>query len=367
MSEPEVRTAPNRTGRIVWLNLAGVAAVIVALYILYAFRSVLTAFFLAALLAYLLDPLVDQLERIGLKRWIGILLLMVILLLFAATVAVLVFPLIQAHITVLIQHFPQYVEQVRGWIVPWVMRITGMEASELGLTVNALTARLKSLPPNLWQSASGLLWQATSGLLNVTLLLVNLTIIPVAAFYLLRDFDLLKARALGYIPPKRREYLVRRFVRMDELLGSFIKGQFLVALCLAVVYSAGLMIVGTPLPIGIGFAAGLANIVPYLGLIVGLLPALLMTFLEFKDFAHMLGVVAVFAVGQGLEGFVLTPRMVGDRVGLHPVVVMLAVLLGGSAFGFLGVLLGVPAAVVLKVWWETLAERYRSSTFYLSN
>jgi predicted PurR-regulated permease PerM len=364
LNEPEVRTPASRTARIVWLNLAGVAAVILVLYTVYAFRSVLTAFFLAALLAYLLDPVVDQLERVGLSRWVGILLLMVFLLLFAAAVSVLVFPLIQSHITDLIHRFPQYVEQLRSWIAPWVMRMTGMDASELGLTVNSLAARLKSLPPNLWQSASGLLWQATSGLLNVTLLLVNLTVIPVAAFYLLRDFDVLKKRALGYVPPKHRVFLIQRFERTDELLGSFIKGQFLVALCLVVVYSAGLMIVGTPLPIGIGIVAGLANIVPYLGLIVGLLPALVMTVLEFRDVAHLLGVVAVFAVGQGLEGFVFTPRIVGRRIGLHPVVVMLAVLIGGSAFGFLGVLLGVPAAVVLKVWWEALTSQYRQSDFY---
>ncbi len=367
MNEPEAGRSSHEATRIIWLNLAGVAAVLLLLYAFYAFRSVLIAFFIAALLAYLLDPLVDLLERIRLPRWVGILLLLVVLLVFVVLVSILVFPLIQAHVRALIERFPQYVEKIRGWVVPWVVQVTGMEPAEMGLSVDALAARLKSLPPDLWRSLSQLALKATSGLLNVTLLLVNLAIIPVATFYLLRDFDALKERALGHIPPNRREFLVQRFVRMDDLLGGFIKGQLLVALALAIVYSVGLMIVGTPLPILIGFLAGLANIVPYMGLLVGLIPALLMTLLEFGDLPHSLGVLAVFVVGQGLEGFVLTPRIVGERVGLHPVVVMMAVVLGGAAFGFLGVLLGVPAAVVLKVWWETLIERYRSSHFYQSS
>lgn len=367
MEEREVRRPLNEVVRVLWLNLAGVAAVLLLLYVLYAFRSVLISFFLAALLAYLLDPLVGRMERWGIPRWAGILLLMLALLLVAVLVAVFVFPLIQAQVLLLVERFPRYVERVRAWILPWVVRVTGMEPAELARAFDAWTTRLKSLPPDMVQSLSRLFWKTTSGLVNVALLLVNLTVIPVATFYLLRDFDVLKQRALDHIPPKHRPFWVERFGRMDDLLGSFVKGQALVALALAVVYSAGLMVVGTPLPILTGFSAGVASIVPYLGLVVGLVPALLMTLLEHGDLAHALGVLAVFAGVQGLEGFVLKPRIVGNRVGLHPVVVMMAVLLGGAAFGFLGVLLGVPAAVVLKVWWETLMDRYRRSEFYLSS
>ncbi|MFQ5692944.1 MAG: AI-2E family transporter, partial [Nitrospinota bacterium] len=338
MDEPEARRSPNGTARILWLNLAGVAAVFLLLYALYAFRSVLTAFFVAALLAYLLDPLVDRMERRGIPRWIGILLLLLVVLVLAAGASVFVFPLIQAEAVSLMERFPGYVERVRGWIAPLVARVTGMAPSEVGLSVDTLAARLKSLPPDLWRWLSRLVWQTTSGILSAALVLINLAIIPVAMFYLLRDFDALKERALGHIPPKHREYWVGRFVRMDELLGCFVKGQLLVGLVLAVVYSAGLLVVGTPLGILIGLLAGLANVVPYLGLVVGLLPALGMTFLEFGGGPQLLGVLAVFAVGQALEGFVLTPRIVGDRVGLHPVVVMMAVLIGGAGFGFLGVL-----------------------------
>ncbi len=355
---------PRETVRTAWLNLAILAAIVLSLYFLYTLRSVVTAFFLSALLAYLLDPVADWLERRHLPRGLGVILLILVLALFGVVVVTLVFPILRVQLESLIEGTPRYLEQLRPWLEPVILRLTGIDPFELEGAWNDFFGRLWTLPPSFFQSASSVLWRASTGLVNFILLLINLAIIPVATFYLLRDFDHLKERALHLAPPKHHAFLGERFRRMDEILGSFLKGQFLVALILAGIYSLGLVLLGTPLGIVIGIAGGLANIVPYMGLLVGLLPALLMTLLEHPDWPHALGVLVVFGFGQGLDSMLLSPWIVGDRVGLHPVVIMMAVFIGGAAFGFLGILLAVPTAAVLKVWWETLAERYRETDFY---
>lgn len=354
----------RETVRTVWFNLALLAAIVLVLYLIYALRSVLTAFFLSALLAYLLDPVADRLEKWRLPRGLGIVLLIAALALVVVMVVTLVLPLLRLQLESLVEGTPRYLRQLRAWLEPFILRLTGMGPSELEGAWNDLFNQLQTLPPSLVQSASAILWSTTAGLLNFLLFLVNLAIIPVATFYLLRDFDRLKGWALQLAPPKHHAFLLERFGRMDEVLGSFLKGQLLVGLVLAGVYSLGLVLLGTPLGIPIGVAAGLATIVPYLGLVVGLLPAVLLTLLEHPDWPHLLGVLLLFGFGQGLDQMVLSPRIVGGKVGLHPVVIMMAVFIGGAGFGFLGVLLGVPTAAVLKVWWETLMERYRRTHFY---
>lgn len=355
---------PRETVRTVWFNLVLLVAIVLVLYLIYALRSVLTAFFLSALLAYLLDPVADRLEKWRLPRGLAIVLLIAALAILVALVATLVFPLLRLQLESLVDGTPRYLRQLRTWLEPLVLRLTGKEASQLEGAWNDLFNQLQTLPPSLFQSAGAILWGATTGLVNFLLLLVNLAIIPVATFYLLRDFDRLKEWTLQLAPPKHHAFLRERFGRTDEVLGSFLKGQLLVGLILAVVYSLGLVLLGTPLGILIGISGGLATIVPYLGLLVGLLPALLLTLMEHPDWPHLLGVLLLFGFGQGLDQMVLSPRIVGGKVGLHPVVIMMAVFIGGAGFGFLGVLLGVPTAAVLKVWWETLVERYRKTHFY---
>ena len=183
-------------------------------------------------------------------------------------------------------------------------------------------------------------------------------------FYLLRDFDHIVARLGRLIPPRFYSKTTEVVKEIDDVLSQFVRGQLMVATLMAILYSIGLYLCGTPLSLLIGIMAGYANLVPYLGVVVGFLPAVILTFLQTQDWVPLLGVVAVFGVVQAIEGFLITPRVVGDKVGLHPVIIMLAVLIGAELFGILGILLAVPVAAILNVLMRRGVEVYRESSAY---
>ena len=168
-------------------------------------------------------------------------------------------------------------------------------------------------------------------------------------FYLLRDFDRINGKILGLVPERLKKNVREIFNDIDSVLSGFVRGQLMVALAMAVLYSIGLFFAGTPMSLFIGILSGIASLIPYLGLVLGFVPAALLTYFHAQEWLPVLAVAGVFAAVQALEGLVLTPRLVGESIGLHAVAVMLAVLLGGEFFGFAGVLLGVPAAAVLNV------------------
>jgi len=181
----------------------------------------------------------------------------------------------------------------------------------------------------------------------------------IVAFYLLKDFADFKAGALRLVPFERRERLVIVLGKIDELLHGFFRGQLMVSLSLAVIYAVGLSLLGVPFAIIIAIVGGLANIVPYLGLVLGLLPAVLLAVIAFGDVWHPLGAVAVFVIGQALEGTVLTPRIVGRTTNLHPVFVILSILVFAHVLGFVGLLLAVPTAAIAKVFVTEALDKYR--------
>jgi len=184
--------------------------------------------------------------------------------------------------------------------------------------------------------------------------LVNLVLVPVVAFYLLRDWNGIVARMHGLFPPALQPRVARLARETDAVLGAFLRGQLLVMLALAFIYSAGLWLIGLDLALPIGLVAGLVSFVPYLGFIVGLAAASVAAFFQFQDVWMLMWVLAVFGAGQALDGMLITPTLVGERIGLHPVAVIFAVLAGGQLFGFFGVLLALPAAAVIVVWLRHL-------------
>jgi predicted PurR-regulated permease PerM len=186
----------------------------------------------------------------------------------------------------------------------------------------------------------------------------------VVTFYLLRDWDILVAQVQSLLPRKIEPVVSRLARESDEVLGAFLLGQFMVMLILSAVYSIGLLAVGVNFALVIGVLAGLLCFVPYLGLIVGLTAASIAALIQFQDLLHLLLVWAVFGVGQMLEGSVLTPKLVGDRIGLHPVAVIFAVLTGGHLFGFLGILLALPTAAVIMVLLRHTRDEYLHSVLY---
>jgi predicted PurR-regulated permease PerM len=219
-----------------------------------------------------------------------------------------------------------------------------------------------------WREAGGIatqVWSSVSGSgLAVLGWLVNLFLIPVLTFYLLRDWDHLVAGIRVLLPRRSEAVWVKLAREADEVLGAFLRGQLAVMFALGLIYTTGLWLIGLDFALLIGMFAGLVSFVPYLGLIVGIAIAGFASVLQAQGFGELPWVIAVFVVGQLLEGSVLTPRLVGERVGLHPVAVIFAVMAGGQLYGFFGILLALPVASVAMVLVRHLVERYRSSGLY---
>lgn len=340
-----------------WLALA---SLLLVGWLIFLLSPILSPFLTALLLAYLGDPLVDKLEEWKLSRTQGVVVTFLILTLLFALAAFLVIPALIQQIDELIQLIPRGVEWVRTVAMPYIesrfdVELYDFDWSALGQKVDWGTTGnvVKSVISNLTQS--GLAMVSAIG---------NLVLIPVVTFYLLRDWDVLVEKFASLIP---RYYIsnVSTLARdCHETLGAFFRGQLLVMLAQGIIYSIGLMVIGLDLGLLVGMLAGLASIVPYLGAIIGIGAGLFAAWFQFGDITHLLLVLLVFGVGQTLEGTVLTPKLVGDRIGLHPVAVIFAVLAGGQLFGFVGILLALPAAAVIMVLLRQIHSNYRLSALY---
>jgi predicted PurR-regulated permease PerM len=351
----ETMTADSRT----WLALAGLLLVG---WLLWLLAPILTPFLIAALLSYLGDPAVDRLETWGLPRTFAVVVVFAGLVILIAAAITLLVPVIGAQIRALADAIPVYIEWLNTQALPWVEQQLDIDISTFDLTAlkDTLSANIRAAGG---AAANILSYITRSGAVLVGWLL-NLFLIPVVAFYLLRDWDLLIAWINGLIP-KRVEPTVSRLAReADTVLGAFLRGQLLVMLGLSAIYSVGLSLVGVQFALLIGLLAGLVSFVPYLGVIVGVIVASVAVLFQTQDVLQLLWVVVVFVIGQMLEGMVLTPWLVGDRIGIHPVMVIFAVLAGGQLFGFFGVLLALPVAAVLAVLARYARERYQASALY---
>jgi predicted PurR-regulated permease PerM len=330
--------------------------------LLYWLSPVLTPFAVSALLAWLGDPLVDRLERRRLSRTAAVTLVFAVMTLAMVLVVIVLVPLLERQISRLIDKLPQMVAWVNGVVLPWVAERTGFSLDQVNpqQVIDALREH--------WKQAGGVAATVLSSVSKSGLAIVGffgtLALVPVVTFYFLRDWDTMMAR-LRELLPRPLEPTISAFAReSDEVLAAFLRGQLSVMIALGAVYTAGLMLVGLDLAVLIGLLAGLVSFVPYLGIIVGGGAALIAAAVQFQDWFHPAMVLLVFVVGQALEGFVLTPWLVGDRVGLHPVAVIFAILAGGQLFGFLGVLLALPVAAVLMVALRHAHGRYLASALY---
>jgi predicted PurR-regulated permease PerM len=342
-----------------WFAMAGV---LLLGWLIYLLAPILTPFFIAALLAYLGDPLVDRLEAWGLPRTLAVITVCAALLIILAAMITLLVPIISDQIKALADAVPTYVEWINTVVLPWVQRHLDVNLSAFNLTAlkDTLSGHLREAGG---AAANILAYVTRSGAVLIGWLL-NMLLVPVVAFYLLRDWDLLIA-SIRALVPRHVEPVVSRLAReSDAVLGAFLRGQLLVMLGLGTIYSIGLSLVGVEFALLIGLLAGLVSFVPYLGFIVGLIVASIAVLFQTHDLLQLLWVVVVFGIGQMLEGMVLTPWLVGDRIGMHPVAVIFAVLAGGQLFGFIGVLLALPAAAVLAVLIRFARERYVASTLF---
>lgn len=315
--------------------------------LVYLLSPILLPFILSFVLAYIGNPLVRRLEMWGISRTVAVLIGFLVLLVLALAMALGVLPLLQKQLVGFGDKLPNYMDWLLNQGVPWLQTILGVDLSALDLT------SIKKMLLAEWRDVGSWLGRALSKVsrsgLGVLAWMVNLVLIPLITFYLLRDWDdfLIKLEQLLPVKTKKDWTLFAR--ETDSVLSSFLRGQLSVMAILALVYSVGLSIVGLNLAIPLGLLAGAISFVPYLGFVVGILSAGIAALFQFQDMTMLLWVAAVFIFGQGLEGFVLTPKIIGDRLGLHPVAVIFSVMAGGQLFGFVGVLLALPVAAVSVV------------------
>ncbi|QZI72289.1 AI-2E family transporter [Pseudomonas protegens] len=343
-----------------WVWLGGVLLVCGLVYLLH---PILSPFLVALLLAYLFDPLVDRLEKWGLSRTWGVVAVFALFTLIVMTLLLVLVPMLAKQLLRLYELAPQMLDWMQHSAMPWVQ-------SRLGLAdgfwkFDKVKAAISEHMGQTTDIVGVVLSQATASGLALIGWLANLVLIPVVSFYLLRDWDLMMAKIRSLLPRNREERVISLAGECHEVLGAFVRGQLLVMLALGVIYAAGLMLVGLELGLLIGLIAGLAAIVPYMGFVIGIGAALIAGLFQFGgDLYPMLGIVAVFMIGQALEGMVLTPLLVGDRIGLHPVAVIFAILAGGELFGFTGVLLALPVAAVIMVLVRHVHDLYKDSDIY---
>lgn len=351
----------EKSRNVFWI---AVVVTLLVLGFLYLSRRVVLPFFVAFALAYLFDPLVDRMEKWKLSRTLSVVLLLLAFFLMSLGAGLLVFPMFRVQAENLTQNFPHYLEVVQNWLRPLLEKVVGMDQAKVQEILNQGLATFGEIPLKVVTGVTAFLWDSLSSLFNLILMAANLVIIPVVMFYLLRDFDTINDKILDLIPPRLRDRTVATVKEIDRVLAGFVRGQLMVALMMGVLYCIGLYFCGTPMSLFIGLMAGLANLIPYLGLVLGFVPAALLTYLHTPEWLPILGVAAVFGLVQALEGMVFTPRVVGDTIGLHPVAVILAVLLGGEFFGMLGIILGVPAVAVLNVLVKRSIVNYKKSPFF---
>jgi len=324
-------------------------------WLIYLLAPILTPFLVSGLLAYLGNPAVSRLERWHLPRVLAVAL---VFLLFVVIIVALLFfliPALQRQVFAFTAKVPDYIDWLQQTGIPHLQALLGMD---LGIDMASMRQKLIDHWRELSNGVGAFFVYLTRSGLSVIGWLANLLLIPVVVFYLLLDWEKLLEHALALVPRRNRDWVAGLAREGDEVLGSFLRGQLLVMLALATVYSVGLTLAGLDLALPIGVLAGLVSFVPYLGFITGLLSAGIAAYLQFHDALSLLWVAGVFLTGQVLESLWLTPRLVGDRIGLHPVAVIFAVMAGGQLFGFTGILLALPAAAVLKVWLRHLHEFY---------
>lgn len=345
------------------IRIALWAAIAVAIWwLLTVLSPVLTPFVVAGFIGYALHPLVERMHRQRVPRWLGAGLAIGLLMLVLLGVMLLIVPVITKQVPLLREQVPLLLDRLNQALLPLGNRF-GIDLQVDVALVREWLARL--VTGHEGELIDGLLASLRIGGSALAAVLGNLFLMPIVAYYLLLDWNGLVGRAKSLIPPRLRAGVQGFLDETDAVLGQYLRGQLLVMGILAVFYTVGLALVGLKLALPIGVFTGLAVFVPYLGFGVGLVLALLAALLQFQSLLGLALVGAVYLVGQVVESLYLTPRLLGERIGLHPIAVIFALLAFGHLFGFVGVLIALPASAVLLVAGRSVRRRYVTSELFL--
>ena len=345
-------------GRNFWF----VVGVLVLSGLVYLLEPILSPFLVGIILAYLGDPLVDRLEKAGLGRTPGAIVVFLGFAVLLIGLLLVLVPVLFRETARFAQGIPDLLRWLQQTLSPALISLMGVDPFDFQLDT------LKSQLADHWHQTGSIVSQVLARVTSsgVALLgtLMNIALVPVVAFYMMRDWDIVIVKIQALLPREMVTTVNQLALECDEVLAAFLKGQLLVMALLGTIYAVGLGMIGLDLAILIGLVAGLASIVPYLGFAIGIVAALIAAFYQFQDWLHPGYVVLVFAGGPLLEGTILTPWLVGDKIGLHPVAVIFAILAGGQLFGFIGILLALPLAAVLMVLLRYLVRHYLQSEYY---
>ena len=350
---PKILAEPNN----LWWFIP--AAVLVAL--LYYLSPILAPFLFAAIIAYISNPAVSWLARHRVARTLGALLVLLALFGLLALLLLILLPLFVKEMRLLSERLPGFLVQMNEQLAPWIK-------AKLGMELQFDSAALRSLVSENLQGADGLglklLASLRIGGLAVLGFIVNLLLVPVVLFYLLRDWNVLLAQINELLPRRWHPQLTGIAREIDAVLAEFLRGQIAVMLLMSLLYVLGLWLAGLEFALPIGVITGMLVFVPYVGMLTGLTLASVAALMQFGSVSGAIPVWIVFGVCQGLEGTLVTPLLVGKRIGLHPVAVIFALLAFGQMFGFFGVLLALPASAALLVGLRHLGRQYRNSSMY---
>ena len=352
----------NRRQQIAAFWIGGLVLLVLMLAL---FRQILLPFVAGAALAYALDPAVDWLERGGLNRLAATSLILALLVIAFVAVIILLVPLLINQTIDFLQRLPSYIARLQemfGSLLDseWG-KFLGIDPDSIRASVAAFMSRGVDLATTL----IGSIWTGGRAIVDVFSLVV---VTPFVTFYLLRDWDDMIARVDRLLPLDQAAEIRRLAREIDHKVAAFVRGQLLVGFLLGVFYATGLVAIGLNYGLLIGLASGILSFIPYLGFTVGFVLSIIIALVQFwPDWPWLAGTVAVFLVGQLLEGYVLQPRLIGRSVGLHPVWLIFALFAFGLLFGFVGLLVAIPAAAAIGVLFRYGVERYRASPLFRGN
>jgi predicted PurR-regulated permease PerM len=351
-----MRLTPSQRRTLHWAAIAAVAALL-----LWLLGPVLTPFVIGAILAYALHPAVEQLSGRGVPRLLAVMLVEIAALVALAALVLLIVPILSKELPLLNEQLPLLVERINRGVTPWL--------AQMGLHVSLDPANLRAflikyLDTNWDEGLAAALVSARIGGSIVVTVVGYVILVPVVLFYLLADWPLYVQRAIALVPPRLRASVASFTHDCDVVLGQYLRGQLLVMLLMAAFYSVGLALFGFELAVPVGVFTGLAIFVPYVGFGIGMILALLAGALQFTGWYGPIAVLVVYGIGQIVEGLFLTPKMVGERIGMSTLTVIFALFAFGHLFGFVGVLVALPASALIAVATARLRAGYTQSALY---
>ena len=330
-------------------------------FLLSALSGVLMPFVVGIAVAYFLDPAADRMESLGISRALATVLILLAFFILVAGGLILLLPLLKAQVIDLAARVPDLIEALRRQAEPLLADLRNQLPADAVQRLSQAAGSVSGLAAKWLTGILGGLWSGGMAFINLLSLLL---ITPLAAFYLLRDWDRIIEHLDGLLPRDFAGAIREQAAEVDRTLAAFVRGQASVCLVLAIFYAVGLTVAGLEYGLLVGIGAGLISFVPYIGAAIGLAVGTAIAVAQFSDLASILTVVAVFIIGQTAESYFLTPRLVGGRVGLQPIWIIFALLAGGALFGLTGVLLAVPVAAVIGVLVRFGQSRYLESAFY---